>query len=255
MGGLKKTKDASRNQNRRRSFLGFTLIELLVVIAIIGILAALLLPALSAAKERAKLSTCTSNLKQMGIAQMLYSVDHGVYTGVHQQGHTSSTFWAYKLWPYIGVEKREGSGGAPIRDQRLTGERKQIFWCPAEKLKMLPAENNPGAAFCAYGINYYMYGRRPGHVTYPGESVMFADRRYSGDPYYREVGGDGGWQFLWGKWFRFKNRHIKDTIINIGYVDTHVGTLYVPPGKTVEDVIPHRTRDDKWKPFWGAQEE
>ncbi|GEM_PF-657529 len=65
---------------RRVLFSLFTLIELLVVIAIIAILAAMLLPALQAAKEMAYLTSCTNNLKQLGLCWQMYAEDSGDWT-------------------------------------------------------------------------------------------------------------------------------------------------------------------------------
>src|SRR3954469_20089502 len=80
-----------RNREQRPAF---TLIELLVVIAIIALLAALLLPALASAKEKARLVKCMSNLKQIGVAFKLFSTDHEGYYPWHVYPEEGGTFGA-----------------------------------------------------------------------------------------------------------------------------------------------------------------
>src|ERR1035437_11175960 len=100
-------KQNCRNEN------GFTLIELLVVIGIIGVLATLLLPALSASKALAHSTTCKNRLHQMGLALQMYVDEHqgrfAYYRGLPDPaydgavGADNTGFWWAKLLPYARI--------------------------------------------------------------------------------------------------------------------------------------------------------
>ena len=106
---------------------GFTLVELLVVIAIIGLLVAMLLPAVSAARQAARNTQCISNMRQIGFAFLQYTDTHGgdfpnvlFHEDVDGNMVTEEKAWIYTLGPYMeSVDSVRICPDDPFRDDRL----------------------------------------------------------------------------------------------------------------------------------------
>jgi prepilin-type N-terminal cleavage/methylation domain-containing protein len=112
---------------------GFTLIELLVVIAIIAILAAILFPVFAQAREAARKTTCTSNLKQVGIAFGLYTQDYDeTFPWAASNLGTPTTTWYDLVEPYVKV----GASGFGYTG----GVQRPFYICPSFENKTVPMQ-------------------------------------------------------------------------------------------------------------------
>lgn len=190
---------------------GFTLIELLVVIAIIAILAAILFPVFARAREKARQSSCQSNLRQIALGAKMYMTDYDGRYMIHRCGsndhpttqHLDCYFQA--IYPYT--------------------RNHQIYVCPSHTPPNAPAGAayrpsarvgvNPEGDGISYGSNLRIPGISESAIRRPAECVMMLDTDgygYASDRWYNQT--------YWEQRVVRAARHSDG--VNIAYMDSHV---------------------------------
>ncbi len=150
---------------------GFTLIELLVVIAIIAILAAILFPVFARAREKAKQTSCLSNMKQIALGQLMYAQDYDDET-VRWNGYWDSgeynppqfAYWYEYIMPYV--------------------KNDQIFICPSATDRALDPGYAPANTYlCNYAVSNGWPMQNLSEFMTPAATVMMCETQSNN--YYR----------------------------------------------------------------------
>lgn len=185
----------------------FSLVELLVVIAVIAVLAALLLPAVVRAKERARQTACWSNLSQINLAFHAYADDHSdalpVLPDPNPYPNGVGAYYKQLVKGYIGLD------GPPSPTEK-------VFICPSDRAVF----KQVGHAFTSYTFNGYeqdasslprITGQPLGAIRNPTKAVLAAEFP----------------AFFGGSWHPYKSSAYVNAPAIVAFVDGHVATTKI----------------------------
>ncbi len=193
--GLIRSCDASRRRGDfTHSRYGFTLIELLVVIAIIAILAALLLPALSKAQAKAKQTACLNNLRQIGLATVMYTSEWQKYPGCLWMTSPMHYVWPTRLYSYMAGNRSSFWCPVSTPSSKWDTNANTTLGTPGvDRWHVTPwsrfsyGYNDWGAygAFTSYGlggdVNDPRWEVRESQVKKPSDMIMLSDSKVNSD--------------------------------------------------------------------------
>jgi prepilin-type processing-associated H-X9-DG protein/prepilin-type N-terminal cleavage/methylation domain-containing protein len=230
----------------------FTLIELLAVIAIIAVLVGLLFPAIRSAQEKAWAASCFSNLKQFGVANLMYVAEHDGWAV--PSAYYPFRPWANDRWSWRdNAEFRRNLGVPP----GFKGEDYKRLSCPATPK---PGGSQLIRSVIGYGMNHSpdwdwwdhdWQGWKMNRVPRPAKAVLFADAT----ALYLDWWEDNGTRYLhWKKWgddgtswpyARPAYRHPGGC--NVLFFDGHVETR--PSHLMADDEMPAADWKTLWEPY------